>query len=433
MRIATYLSSAVAGERQTLSGWIASVRHAKRLSFISLRDGSTATTAQIIVFKSSPEFEAVRVLGTGDCITVTGSVVASKGGGQAIELVLEALTLHGAAGPDFPIQKKAHTLEWLRTQPHLRARSRTLSAVFRVRSVMAQAIHAHYAQEGFHYVHTPILTSSDCEGAGEMFSVGPAGFFGDKEAFLTVSGQLEGEMLALSMGDIYTFGPTFRAEHSETSRHAAEFWMIEPEMVFCDMERLLETIWSLVTAVTASVLERCEGDLKLLDEEFGTDRLAMLRDLKAVARITYTEAIDQLKADGFEVAWGDDLSSECEKHLTAAHGPVFVTDWPLEIKSFYMRVSDDGRTVGGVDLLVPLAGELVGGSVREERHDKLLEQMAHHDIPIDEMQWYVDSRRFGSAPHAGFGIGFERFVMWVTGMKSIKDVVPYPRTYGQML
>ena len=433
MRIKHFLSVAQPGDLRTLSGWIASVRHSKRISFISLRDGSTPTTAQIIAFKDSPLIEQVRALGTGDCITVEGEVVASKGAGQAIELKLSDLTVHGAAGPDYPMQKKAHSLEWLRTVPHLRARSRTLSAVFRIRSVMAQAIHAHFAREGFHYIHTPIITASDCEGAGQMFSVGPDGFFGDKEAKLTVSGQLEGEMFALAMGDIYTFGPTFRAEHSETSRHAAEFWMVEPEMVFCDMERLLEEIWTLVLATTTEVLDRCEADLQLLDEEFETDQLGMLRGLMGYARITYTEAIDQLKAAGFGVEWGDDLGSECEKHLTSVHGPVFVTDWPRDIKSFYMRVSDDGRTVGGVDLLVPLAGELVGGSVREERLEMLEEQMVKHGIPMEEMQWYLDSRRYGSAPHAGFGIGFERFVMWVTGMRSIKDVVPYPRTYGQMV
>jgi asparaginyl-tRNA synthetase len=376
------------------------------------------------------DFELARSLHTGDCVEVEGVVVPSKGSEQAWELLLTRLVIIGKAGPEYPIQKKAHSADYLRSMPHLRARAREQAAVFRIRSALAQHLHAIYAEAGMFYVHTPIITGSDCEGAGEMFSVssGDQPFFG-QPAHLTVSGQLEGEMLALALGRIYTFGPTFRAEHSATGRHLSEFWMVEPEMAFYGLDEILDLAEMTVRIPLLRLFgsEVSRGDLEVLGR---TDAFSEVLAQPSFGRITYTEAVEQLQAAGYEVQWGDDLSAECEQYLTGQHGAVFVTHWPRSLKPFYMR--QDGDVVEGFDLLVPHVGELVGGSVREHEFEKLEAAMAEKGVDPAEYAQYLDSRRYGTAPHAGFGLGFDRYVQWVTGTPNIRDVIPYPRAYGQL-
>ena len=385
---------------------------------------------------------------------MTGTLVASAGSGQSVEIHLQQVTILGSCDSSYPLQKKRHSFEFLRTISHLRPRTNTFGAVFRVRSRLAYSIHRFFQDRGFVYVHTPIITGNDAEGAGEMFRVStldPAtpprldsgaidwskDFFG-RETNLTVSGQLNGEMFALALCDIYTFGPTFRAENSHTSRHASEFWMIEPEMAFYDLAANCELAGEFLRYLINDLLENCAEDMAFFDQWIRKGLLDSLRQIASspFERLTYTDAVKALEASGkkfeFPVAWGKDLQSEHERWLTEEYlkRPVFVTDYPKEIKAFYMRLNDDGRTVAAMDLLVPGVGEIIGGSQREERLDVLVGCIEALGQPLEAYEWYLDSRRFGSAPHAGFGLGFERMIMYATGMENIRDVMPFPRTPG---
>jgi asparaginyl-tRNA synthetase len=435
-----------------VKGWLRSLRDNKQVVFLQLNDGSCLATLQAVCNPELPNFEAVRRLATGSAVEVLGEIIASPKEGQRVELKATEVVVVGEADPSFPLQKKAHTMEYLRTIAHLRLRSNTFGAVFRVRSVLAQATHEFFAARRFVYVHTPIITASDCEGAGEMFRVStldaekpprrPDGkvnydedFF-SRAAYLTVSGQLNGEAFAHGLSDIYTFGPTFRAENSNTARHAAEFWMIEPEMAWCDLDGCVELAEAYVKHLIRAAFERCGEDMKFFDERISKGLIERLQHVltSEFGRVTYTEAVERLLASGqrfeFPLAWGVGLQAEHERYLaeTLLGRPVFVTDYPKEIKSFYMRRNADGKTVAATDLLVPRIGELIGGSQREERYDVLKDTMVAAGLNVDDYAWYLDLRRFGTVPHAGFGLGFERMVMYVTGMENIRDVVPFPRT-----
>ncbi len=426
-------------------GWVRTRRDAKGFSFLEINDGSCLANLQVVADEALPTYEAVKAAQTGASVTVRGRVVASQGGGQKWELRAGDVTLLGPAGTDYPLQKKRHSDEFLREIAHLRARTNKFGAIFRLRSQCSWAVHDFFRQEGFFYVHTPIITGSDCEGAGELFRVttlpqgGPAKFEDDffgREAGLTVSGQLEAEMLALALGKVYTFGPTFRAENSNTPRHAAEFWMIEPEMAFADLADNMELAEKLIKHVVQYALAEARADLELFDRFVEPGLFDRLENLLAdrYERVPYTEAVEILKSAGkkfeYAPAWGMDLQTEHERHLCEAHfrKPVIVYDYPSSIKPFYMRLSDDGRTVAAMDLLVPKVGELVGGSQREERLDVLTKRMADLGLAPEGYWWYLDSRRFGTAPHAGFGLGFERLLMLLTGVANIRDVIPFPRT-----
>ncbi len=451
-RIASVLAMTPPCAEVRVKGWLRTVRDSKAVVFLELNDGSAMASLQVICDATLPNIEEVRHLTTGSAISATGELVASPAKGQAVELRASAIEIVGKADPDFPLQKKRHGFEFLRTIAHLRNRTNSYGAVFRVRSKLAHAVHCFFQDRGFVYVHTPIITASDAEGAGEMFRVttlDPANpprteaggvdwdsdFFG-RQAFLTVSGQLNGESFALGMGDIYTFGPTFRAENSNTSRHVAEFWMIEPEMAFCDLEGNCDIAESFVKHLIRTLLEQCTADVEFFNERVDTGLLARLRHVvdAQFERMPYAEAVQRLEKSGkafeFPVFFGANLQAEHERHLTEeiVGRPVFVTDYPKEIKAFYMRRNDDGRTVAAVDLLVPQVGELIGGSQREERHDVLLHALEESHLPASAYGWYLDTRRFGTAPHAGFGLGFERMIMYGTGMQNIRDVIPFPRT-----
>ncbi len=435
-----------------VKGWLRSLRDNKQVVFLQLNDGSCLATLQAVCNPELANFEAVRKLSTGSAVEVVGDLIASPKEGQRVELKATEIVVVGEADPSFPLQKKAHSMEYLRTIAHLRLRSNTFGAVFRVRSVLAQATHEFFAARRFVYVHTPIITASDCEGAGEMFRVStldpekpprkPDGkvnyeedFF-SRAAYLTVSGQLNGEAFAHGLSDIYTFGPTFRAENSNTARHAAEFWMIEPEMAWCDLDGCIELAEAYVKHLIRAAFERCGEDMKFFDERISKGLVERLQHVlnSEFGRMTYTEAVERLLASGqkfeFPLAWGVGLQAEHERYLaeTLVGRPVFVTDYPKEIKSFYMRRNEDGKTVAATDLLVPRIGELIGGSQREERYDVLKSVMTAAGLNVDDYAWYLDLRRFGTVPHAGFGLGFERMVMYVTGMENIRDVVPFPRT-----
>ena len=441
-----------------LQGWVRTRRDAKALSFIELNDGSCLKGMQIIVDATLPDYAQVARAHTGASIEVQGKLVASKGGGQKWEVVAEKFTVLGEADATYPLQKKGHTLEVLREIGHLRPRSNLVGAVFRVRSRLAYAVHQFFQERNFHYVHTPIITASDAEGAGEMFRVttldvgnpprteqgtvdDAKDFFG-KKAFLTVSGQLEGEIFAHALSSIYTFGPTFRAENSNTSRHASEFWMIEPEVAFCDLQGNMDLAEAFVKHLIRDAKEHCAADLAFFGQFVDKDLLARLDFVleKPFVRCSYTEAIEIINASGkkFEhpVAWGDNLQSEHERFLSEEHFrcPVTVYNYPRAIKAFYMRVNSDctpGReTVAAMDLLVPGIGEIIGGSQREERLELLREGMALHHLDEKNYWWYLDLRRYGSVPHAGFGLGFERMLMFVTGVANIRDVIPFARTPG---
>ena len=441
-----------------LQGWVRTRRDAKALSFIELNDGSCLKGMQVIVDATLPDYAQVARANTGASIEVQGKLVASKGGGQKWEVVAEKFTVLGEADNTFPLQKKGHTLEFLREIGHLRPRSNLFGAVFRVRSRLAYAVHQFFQERNFHYVHTPIITASDAEGAGEMFRVttldvanpprteqgaidDAKDFFG-KKAFLTVSGQLEGEIFASALSNIYTFGPTFRAENSNTSRHASEFWMIEPEVAFCDLQGNMDLAEEFVKHLIRDAKEHCAADLAFFGQFVDKDLLARLDFVleKPFVRCSYTEAIEIINASGkkFEhaVAWGDNLQSEHERFLSEEHFrcPVTVYNYPRAIKAFYMRVNPDcapGReTVAAMDLLVPGIGEIIGGSQREERLELLREGMALHHLDEKAYWWYLDLRRYGSVPHAGFGLGFERLLMFVTGVGNIRDVIPFARTPG---
>lgn len=446
--VAQILSSEKAPDSALVQGWVRTKRDSKAFSFIELNDGSCLANLQIVADATLPEYgESVLPLTTGASVSVEGKIVPSQGKGQKWEMQASKVTLLGTAESDFPLQKKGHSMEFLRSIAHLRPRSNLFGAVFRVRSRMAYAIHQFFQERGFVYVHTPIITASDCEGAGEMFRVvtmdgeevrvGDDEFFG-KPSYLTVSGQLEGETFACALSNIYTFGPTFRAENSHTSRHASEFWMIEPEIAFCDLDGDMSLAEEMLKYLVKDALENCAGDLDFFNrfvDKGLVERLEFVRD-REFQRISYSDAVTLLKESGekfeYPVEYGLNLQSEHERWLTETHFkcPTTVFNYPKEIKPFYMRKNDDGKTVAAMDLLVPGIGEIVGGSQREERLDVLRENMKSHDLDEADYSWYVDLRRYGTVPHAGFGLGFERLLMFVTGVANIRDVIPFPRTPG---
>jgi len=431
-------------KRVIVSGWVRTVRDNKNFGFIELNDGSFFKSIQIVFDSEIANFTDVAKLGAGSSVTVTGSVVESGGSKQPFEIKANEITIEGGSPAEYPLQKKRHGFEFLREIAHLRPRTNTFSAVFRVRSHISQAIHKFFDERGFVYVHTPIVTGSDCEGAGEMFRVTTLNhsetdfsndFFGKKTG-LTVSGQLNAETFACAFGDIYTFGPTFRAENSNTPRHAAEFWMIEPEIAFADLEDDMKLAEDMLKYIIKYVFEHAPEEMAFFNEFIDkglTERLEAIVS-SDFAKVTYGEAVEILEKSGekfeYPIGWGKDLQTEHERYLTEKHfgKPVFVTDWPKEIKSFYMRRNDDGKTVAAMDLLVPAVGELIGGSQREERYDVLIESVKENGLAEKDYWWYLDLRRFGSCKHAGFGLGFERCVMYLTGMQNIRDVTPFPRT-----
>lgn len=438
----------------TACGWVRSVRASKNIAFVSINDGSCYKSIQIIIEDKLQNFKELTKLNVGAAITVSGTLVLTPQAKQPFEVNACSVTIDGESTSDYPLQKKKHSLEFLRSIAHLRPRTNTFSAVFRVRSVLAQAIHRYFHDNGFVYAHTPIITASDCEGAGEMFSISTLDmknpprkedgeidytedFFGKKTS-LTVSGQLEGECMAMAFGKIYTFGPTFRAEKSYTPRHAAEFWMIEPEIAFADLFDDMELAEDMIKYVINAVLTECPDEIDFFNQFYDKELKERLTAVvnSDFARVSYTDAIKLLEEskDSFEypVFWGCDLQTEHERYLTEKifKKPVFVTDYPKEIKAFYMRMNDDGKTVAAVDMLVPGIGELIGGSQREERIEVLTDRMAELNLNPQDYSWYLDLRRYGGTKHAGFGLGFERLVMYVTGMANIRDVLPFPRTTG---
>ena len=448
----------LAGEGQLINvrGWVRSRRGNKNVSFIALNDGSTIKNIQIVVDLAQFPEENLKPVTTGSCISATGHLVASQGSGQAVEIQLTELEVYGTADPEqYPLQKKGLSMEYLRTIAHLRPRTNTFGAVFRIRHNMAMAIHQYFHEHGFFYFHTPIITASDCEGAGQMFQVTTKNlynlkkddegkidysddFFG-KQTSLTVSGQLEGELAAMALGKIYTFGPTFRAENSNTPRHLAEFWMIEPEVAFIQKDELMDLEEDFIKYCVRWALEHCKDDLEFLNQFVDKGLIARLESVIKTdfVRLTYTEGIEILqeairngKKFEFPCTWGDDLASEHERYLVEEHfnKPVIMSDYPKDIKAFYMKINEDDKTVQGTDVLFPQIGEIIGGSVREESLDKLNAEIERRDIPMKDMWWYLDTRRFGAAPHAGFGLGFERLMLFVTGMQNIRDVIPFPRT-----
>jgi asparaginyl-tRNA synthetase len=435
-----------------IKGWLRTVRDSKQVVFLNVNDGSNMDGIQVVVDAKLSNVDEVRHLTTGSAVEVVGEIVASPAKGQRVEMKATEVAVVGKADPEFPLQKKRHSFEYMRTIAHLRNRSNTYGAVFRVRSALAHAIHCFFQDRGFVYVHTPIITASDAEGAGEMFRVStldaeqpPRGdggtidwdedFFA-RQAFLTVSGQLNAEAFAIGMSDVYTFGPTFRAENSNTARHASEFWMIEPEMAFYDLDDNCTLAEAFVKHLLATVLERCASDMEFFDLRIQKGIIERLRHVQTAGfeRMSYADAVAALEKSGekfeYPVFFGANLQAEHERWLTEKHvgRPLFVTDYPKEIKAFYMRRNADDRTVAAMDLLVPGVGELIGGSQREERLDVLTATIEQAGLPLEPYAWYLDLRRFGTAPHAGFGLGFERMVMYATGMQNIRDVIPFPRT-----
>ena len=441
------------GEVVLAKGWVRTKRGNKNVSFIALNDGSTINNIQIVVDTASFDEDLLKRITTGACIGVTGKLVASQGSGQAVEIQAKEITLYGEADPNtYPLQKKGHSMEFLRSIAHLRPRTNTFGAVLRIRHAMAFAIHKYFNDKGFVYLHTPLITASDCEGAGEMFQVTTLDlnnpprkedgsidysqdFFG-KQTSLTVSGQLEGELGAMALGEIYTFGPTFRAENSNTPRHLAEFWMIEPEMAFYEIEDNMVLAEDFIKSLVRYALENCMDDLKFLNDMFDKELIERLESVVKTefVRLTYTEGIRILEESGekfeFPVSWGVDLQSEHERYLVEKHfkRPVIMTDYPKDIKAFYMKQNDDGKTVRGMDVLFPKIGEIIGGSEREASLEKLEARITELGMSHSTLEWYLDTRRFGSAPHSGFGLGFERLLLFVTGMSNIRDVIPFPRT-----
>lgn len=440
-------------ETVTVKGWVRTKRELKDFAFIEVNDGSSLNSLQAILNQDLPNYgEALPQLNTGASVEVTGTLVPSPGKGQRIELQAETVRVWGEADPEtYPLQKKRHSFEFLRTIGHLRSRTNTLGAVFRVRNACATAIHQFFQERGFLWMHTPIITASDCEGAGELFAVTnldlkqvpltpdqaidySQDFFG-RPTYLTVSGQLEAEIMALAFSNVYTFGPTFRAENSNTSRHLAEFWMVEPEMAFCDLDGNIDLAEAFLKHVFRAVLEACPEDLEFFNQRIDNSVLETAHHMaeSQFERLTYTEAITHLqKADRafeFPVEWGLDLQSEHERYLAEdlCKKPVVVTDYPTEIKAFYMRLNEDGKTVRAMDILAPKIGEIVGGSQREDRLTILEQRIQAQGLNPQDYWWYLDLRRYGSVPHAGFGLGFERLVQFITGMTNIRDVIPFPR------
>lgn len=453
-----------------IKGWVKTKRGSKNVAFIALNDGSTINSIQVVAEDNIPE-DVIKLIHSGTSISVNGALVVSKGSGQALELLAQSIEIMGTANPEeYPLQPKKHSLEFLREKAHLRFRTNTFGAVFRIRHAMTFAIHEFFNKRGFYNIHTPIITGSDCEGAGEMFSVSildklkppltengavdfTKDFFG-KETNLTVSGQLEAEMAALGLGKVYTFGPTFRAENSNTSRHLAEFWMIEPEIAFADLDQNMSLAQEMLQYVCSYALEKCLKDIEFLDKRLQEEEkhkkkedrqeLGLIEKLKFVVendfeRITYSEAYEILrnskpnKKKKFEYLieeWGADFQSEHERYLVEKKfkKPVIISDYPKDIKAFYMRMNEDGKTVRAMDVLFPGIGEIIGGSQREERLEILKSRMSEMNIPEDELWWYLQSREFGTVPHSGFGLGFERLILFITGMGNIRDVIPFPRT-----
>lgn len=441
------------GKEIVVAGWVRTVRDSKAFGFIELNDGSFFKNLQIVFEeKNLPNFKEIAKLSVGSAIIAHGELVETPGAKQPFELKATKIEIEGASTPDYPLQKKRHSFEYLRTIAHLRPRTNTFSAVFRVRSLLAYAIHKFFQERGFVYVHTPIITGSDAEGAGQMFKVttldinnpprkedGTVDFskdFFDRETNLTVSGQLEGETYSMAFRNIYTFGPTFRAENSNTARHAAEFWMVEPEIAFADLEDDMELAEDMLKYIINYCLENAPEEMEFFNNFIDNTLLDRLNNIVSsdFAHVTYTEAIDILsKADQkfeYPVKWGNDLQTEHERYLTEKvfKKPVFVTDYPKDIKAFYMRLNDDNKTVAAMDLLVPGVGEIIGGSQREERLDYLENRMKELGLKMEDYWWYLDLRRYGSTRHAGFGLGFERAIMYITGMSNIRDVIPFPRT-----
>jgi len=455
MTVRTKVKQALAegepGAEYLVKGWARTVRNGKGVTFISLNDGSSLSGIQVVAEPDLANYAELTSLGTGAAIAVTGLLQESPAAGQALELKALAVEIVGAADQDYPMQKKRHSFEYLRSIAHLRLRSNTFGAVFRVRSSLAQEVHRFFGERGFLYVHTPIITANDCEGAGELFRVttldlahpplaaGEVDFSDDffgRATGLTVSGQLEGELFAQAFSDIYTFGPTFRAENSNTARHAAEFWMIEPEMAFADLADDADLAEAFLKRLCIHALNSCAEDMQFFNAQIDKGLIQRIESVASAsfARMEYGEAIERLKkapvSFQFPVEWGLDLQSEHERYLTeqVIGAPVFIINYPKAIKAFYMRENEDGRTVAAMDLLVPKVGEIIGGSQREERLDRLAARMQESGIDPDGLSWYLDSRRWGSTPHAGFGLGFERLLMYLTGMENIRDVIPFPRT-----
>jgi asparaginyl-tRNA synthetase len=442
-----------AGVDVQVKGWVRTKRGNKNISFVALNDGSTINNIQIVFDMSNFSDEQLKDVTTGACICVEGSLVASVGSGQAVEIQAKKLMLYGSADPEkYPLQKKGHSMEFLREIGHLRPRTNTFGAILRIRHAMAFAIHRFFNDKGFYYLHTPLITGSDAEGAGAMFQVTtldidnpprtPDGkidfssdFFG-KPTYLTVSGQLEGELGAMALGEIYTFGPTFRAENSNTPRHLAEFWMIEPEMAFYEIKENMDLAEEFIKYLVKYALDNCLDDLRFLNDMFDKELIDRLESVVNTdfVRLTYTEGVDILMRSGqkfeYPVFWGTDLQSEHERYLVEKHfkKPVILTDYPKEIKAFYMKQNDDGKTVRAMDVLFPKIGEIIGGSQREESLEKLEKRIAELNMGTESLWWYLDTRRFGTAPHSGFGLGFERLLLFVTGMSNIRDVIPFPRT-----
>ncbi|MDD2380826.1 MAG: asparagine--tRNA ligase [Mariniphaga sp.] len=469
LKIKEILTTGQPGDKILVKGWVRTKRESKNVNFIALNDGSVIHNLQVVADTSVYDAKLLHDINSGAALSVTGVLAESQGSGQRLEMIAEDIMILGKADPDrYPIQPKKHSLEFLRENAHLRFRTNTFGAVFRIRHAMAFAIHKYFNEKGFYYLHTPIITASDAEGAGQMFRVTTLhaqnppltedgkpdftrDFFG-KPTNLTVSGQLEGELGAMALGEIYTFGPTFRAENSNTTRHLAEFWMIEPEMAFYDLKDNMDLAEEFLKYLIDYALINCSDDLQFLAERLKQEEknkpmnqrsMDLLEKLSFVSqsdfvRITYTEAIEILKnskpykknAFQFPVDWGIDLQSEHERYLVEKHfqRPVILTDYPKEIKAFYMKQNDDGKTVRAMDVLFPQIGEIIGGSQREEELEKLEKRMKEMNIPIEEMWWYMDTRRFGSAVHSGFGLGFERLILFVTGMGNIRDVIAFPRT-----
>ncbi len=454
--IAQLIESEEVRENVLIQGWVRTRRDSKDFFFLELNDGSCLKNLQVVVTREVDNFEALKSIRTGASVSVVGDLVASQGKGQKWEAMAKEVALLGDSPESYPLQKKRHSLEFMREISHLRPRANLFGAVFRVRSRLSFAIHRYFQENGFFYVNTPIITASDCEGAGDLFKVttldmhelprsedGLLDFshdFFSQKTYLTVSGQLEGEAFATSLGKIYTFGPTFRAENSNTSRHASEFWMVEPEIAFCDLHQDMDWAEDFVKWVIKDILDTCQSDLELFFNFIDKDLEERLRFVveRPFHRVSYTEAVDILHTSGkkwdYPVEWGANLQSEHERYLTEEHfkSPVTVYDYPKGIKPFYMRTNEDQKTVAAMDVLVPGIGEIVGGSQREERLDVLLENMKHHNISEEDYSWYVDLRRFGSVPHAGFGLGFERLLMFITGMGNIRDVIPFARTPGNI-
>ena len=454
-KVAEALKRTDFGATVNVKGWVRTHRSSKAVDFIALYDGSTINSIQIVIDPTAFDEALLKQITTGSCISVVGELVESQGSGQNVEILGKSIEIYGLCGSDYPMQKKGQTFEYMRQHAHLRLRTNSFGAIMRIRHNMAIAIHQYFHEHGFYYFHTPIITASDAEGAGEMFQVTTKNlydlkkdeeghitynddFFG-KMTSLTVSGQLEGELGATALGQIYTFGPTFRAENSNTPRHLAEFWMIEPEVAFIDLNELMDLEEDFIKHCVRWALEHCKEDLEFLNKMVDKTLLERLEGVvkEDFVRLTYTEGIELLEKAAkeghkfeFPVSWGMDLASEHERYLVEHHfkKPVIMCDYPKDIKAFYMKINEDGKTVQGTDVLFPQIGEIIGGSVREESYDKLVNEIETRGIPMKDMWWYLDTRKYGSCPHGGFGLGFERLILFVTGMQNIRDVIPFPRT-----